>query len=258
MPGEPLGGGTPRPSKGGTGAVDFPCAQVWAGTGPSANPSRTPECCPLARPRPAKDCPISSPFATTKDGRGEVGLVLPPHPPASVSREPLGGARAELEAPTRAHLRPVACAAGGGGGQGPRWGGQRTHRAGPNPRPSSGQETSPGALPSGSTHKCPSWAVAGPAATSSPRCPHTVRTSAGCCQPCRLLLSRCLHRRWDVLFIALTLYFEVCPFQAEKPLRDTEASLVSVLQRGGSPDQGPSPLNGRGVPAGRERRNREG
>lgn len=91
--GNPLGGGMPRPSEGGTGQVDFPCAQVWAGTGPLANLSTKPECCPLTCPCPAKELSLF-PLCHHQRRTGEAGLVLPPHPPASVSREPLGGARA--------------------------------------------------------------------------------------------------------------------------------------------------------------------
>lgn len=136
--GHPLGGGMPRPSEGGTGQVDFPCAQVWAGTGPLANLSTKPECCPLTCPCPAKELSLF-PLCHHQRRTGEGVLVLAPHPPASVSLEPLGGARASrrLQPGLISGLSPVLPLVAGA--QGPRQEGQRTHRAGPNPRPSLSQ-----------------------------------------------------------------------------------------------------------------------
>lgn len=63
------------------------------------------------------------------------------------------------------------------------------HRAGPNPLPSLGQETLPGALPS--ARRTNALAVHWLVLQLSAHRPHLVPpvpTSTGCCQPCRLNL----------------------------------------------------------------------
>lgn len=55
-------------------------------------------------------------------------------------------------------------------------------------------------------------------------CPHVHRAIS----PVDSLLLRCFHLSWDILFIALTLYFEL-PVQVERPAKERNFSWFSIL-----------------------------
>lgn len=139
-------------------------------------------------------------------------ISLPPHPPPSVSPELWVVPGAELEALTESRLRPITCAAVAGG---PRSEGPRDHTGG-------GQEVDAGPAPQpslGCTHALesaqgppPCWSCRWRQPLSHAICPRR-RFSVS---P-QTRFSRCVHLSWGVLFIALTLYFEVLPVQVGRP-----------------------------------------
>lgn len=198
---------------GGRSGACSPCAHTWAGSRSWTDPSTRPGHRPLTLPPPAKACHFSCHFCHHQ--RQEVGLVLPPLPTFQEPWTPWVVPGTELEALTQ----PITCAAIGGSSRSK---GPRDHTGGSrgvqgwaaHTLPGTRSCTAPGLRPDVQRLSSPAalWGLP-PRWPSEEGGQHALphHWSPLPLRPADSLLLGCFHLSWDVLFIALTLYFEVLP-----------------------------------------------